>query len=329
VKGIDVDAVGVDIGGTKIAVGVVDSSGTILAKVRRLTKPQDPTSIDEAIADAVAELSAKYDVRAVGLAAAGFASSDRNHMNFAPNIAWRDYPLGDNVRALLGRDDITVVVENDANAAGWAEFVHGAGKGTGTMVMLTIGTGLGSALVVEGELVRGAYGFAAELGHLRMVPDGQPCGCGQKGCWEQYASGSALTREARRASIDRSVRAAGLIERAGGNPDAISGPDVTAAAMDGDELGIELLADLGRWIGEGCAQVAAVLDPEVFVIGGGVIAAGDLMLEPAREAFAEHLTARGHRPVPPILAADMANDAGIVGAAALAREAVPLDMTPR
>jgi glucokinase len=265
----------------------------------------------------------------VGLAAAGFASSDRNHMNFAPNIAWRDYPLGDNVRALLGRDDITVVVENDANAAGWAEYVYGAGKGTGTMVMLTIGTGLGSALVVEGELVRGAYGFAAELGHLRMVPDGQPCGCGQKGCWEQYASGSALTREARRAAIDRSVRAAGLLERAGGDPNAITGPDVTAAAVEGDELAIELLADLGRWIGEGCAQVAAVLDPEVFVIGGGVIAAGDLMLEPAREAFAEHLTARGHRPVPPILAADMANDAGIVGAAALAREAVPLDMTPR
>ncbi len=179
-EGTDVDAVGVDIGGTKIAVGVVDSAGNILTKVRRPTKPQDPTSIDAAIADAVTELSAKYEVRAVGLAAAGFASSDRNHMNFAPNIAWRDYPLGDKVRALMGREDVTVVVENDANAAGWAEYVYGAGKGTGTMVMLTIGTGLGSALVVEGELVRGAYGFAAELGHLRMVPDGHPCGCGQK-----------------------------------------------------------------------------------------------------------------------------------------------------
>ena len=323
------DAVGVDIGGTKIAVGVVDGSGQILAKVRRPTQPQDPASIDAAIADAVRELSTSYDVRAVGLAAAGFASSDRNHMNFAPNIAWRDYPLGDKVREHLGDDDVTVVVENDANAAGWAEYVYGAGKGTDTMVMLTIGTGLGAALVVNGELVRGAYGFAAELGHLRMVPDGQPCGCGQKGCWEQYASGSALTREARRAAMDRSVRAAGLIERAGGHPEAITGPHVTQAAMEGDELGIELLADLGRWIGEGCAQVAAVLDPEVFVIGGGVIAAGDLMLEPARAAFAEHLTARGHRPIPPILAADMANDAGIVGAAALAREAVPLELTGR
>lgn len=319
------DAVGVDIGGTKIAVGVVDPSGRILAKVRRATKPEDPASIDAGIADAIAELAERYDVRAVGVAAAGFASSDRNHMTFAPNIAWRDYPLGDNIRALLGRDDVTVVVENDANAAGWAEYAYGAGRGTGTMVMLTIGTGLGAALVVNGELVRGAYGFAAELGHMCLVPGGHLCGCGQNGCWEQYASGSALTREARAAAVASPERAAALLERAGGDASAIKGPYVTQAAMEGDALSIELLAALGRRIGEGCASVAAVLDPEVFVIGGGVIAAGDLMLGPAREAFAAHLTASGHRPLPPILAADMANDAGIVGAAALAREAVPLD----
>lgn len=317
------DAVGVDIGGTKIAVGVVDPSGRILAKVRRPTQANDPASIDAAIADAIAELSGSYDIRAVGVAAAGFASSDRNHMTFAPNIAWRDYPLGENVRALLGRDDVTIVVENDANAAGWAEYAYGAGKGTGTMVMLTIGTGLGAAIVVNGELVRGAYGFAAELGHMRFVPDGQPCGCGQHGCWEQYASGSALTREARRAAAEDPTRGANLLARAGGVAGAIKGPHVTQAAMEGDELAIALLGDLGRAIGEGCASIAAVLDPEVFVIGGGVIAAGDLMLGPAREAFAQHLTASGYRPVVPILAADMANDAGIVGAAALAREAVP------
>ena len=151
------EAVGVDIGGTKIAVGVVDPAGRILAKVRRPTQPKDPASIDVAIADAIAELSRTYDIKAVGVAAAGFASSDRNHMTFAPNIAWRDYPLGDKIRALLGKDDITVVVENDANAAGWAEYAYGAGKGTTTMVMLTIGTGLGAAMVVNGELVRGAY----------------------------------------------------------------------------------------------------------------------------------------------------------------------------
>jgi len=314
-------AIGVDIGGTKIAVGVVDEHGVIVAQTRRPTAPQDPGSIDVAIADAVAELAVDHEFHSVGLAAAGFVSSDRNHVLFAPNIAWREYPLGERVSAVLGRDDITVVVENDANAAGWAEFVYGAGRDTRNMVLLTIGTGLGAAMIVDGSLVRGAYGFAAELGHMRVVPDGHPCGCGHRGCWEQYASGSALVREARRAAVQREVRAAALLEMAGGERQLIQGPHVTAAALAGDELGIELLRELGNWIGQGCASLAAVLDPEAFVIGGGVIAAGDLLLASAREAFDEHLPARGHRPLAPIVAADMGNDAGIVGAAALARQA--------
>ena len=320
------DAVGVDIGGTKIAVGVVDVDGRILEKVRRPTQPEDPASIDAAIADAVRELSTRFDVKAVGVAAAGFVSADQNHVTFAPNIAWRDYPLGDKVAELIDDDSTYVVVDNDANAAGWAEYVHGAARGTRNMVLLTIGTGLGAAVVVNGEMVRGAYGFAAELGHVRVVPDGELCGCGQHGCWEQYASGSALTREARLAAALDAERGATLIALAGGAPELIKGPHVTQAAKEGDELAIELLADLGRWIGTGCAQISAVLDPEIFVIGGGVIDAGDLILEPARAAFAQHLTARAHRPVPAIVAADMGNDAGIVGAAALAREAVPLDL---
>ncbi|WP_062466502.1 ROK family glucokinase [Demequina maris] len=312
-------AIGVDIGGTKIAVGVVDEDGAIIAKTKRKTQPQDPASIDAAIADAVAELAADHEFHSVGLAAAGFVSSDQEHVLFAPNIAWRDYPLAENVRGLLGRDDVAVVVENDANAAGWAEFAFGAARDVAHMALLTIGTGLGAALVVDGKLVRGAYGFAAELGHLRVVPGGHPCGCGLRGCWEQYASGSALTREARRAALERPVRAARLLELAGGNAIDIHGPQVTEAAMEGDELGIELLAELGRWIGEGSASLAAALDPELFVIGGGVVAAGDLLLHPARAAFEDNLPARGHRPIVPIVPAQMGNDAGIVGAADLAR----------
>ncbi|SEI89741.1 ROK family glucokinase [Demequina mangrovi] len=312
-------AIGVDIGGTKIAVGVVDEDGAIVAKTKRKTKPQDPASIDAAIADAVAELAADHEFHAVGLAAAGFVSSDQENVLFAPNIAWRDYPLAAKVGALIGRDDVAVVVENDANAAGWAEFAFGAARDVKHMALLTIGTGLGAALVVDGKLVRGAYGFAAELGHLRVVPNGHSCGCGLRGCWEQYASGSALTREARRAAVDRPVRAAALLELAGGDPMAITGPQVTQVAMDGDELGLELLAELGRWIGEGSASLAAALDPELFVIGGGVVAAGDLLLHPARKAFEANLPARGHRPIVPIVAAQMGNDAGIVGAADLAR----------
>ncbi|MFN3866868.1 MAG: ROK family glucokinase, partial [Demequina sp.] len=285
------------------------------------TQPENAASIDVAIADAVAELGERHEFHHVGLAAAGFVSTDRRHVLFAPNIAWREYPLAERVEALIGRADLHVVVENDANAAGWGEYRYGAGRDVRDMVMLTIGTGLGAAIISEGQLVRGAYGFAAELGHMRVQPGGHACGCGHRGCWEQYASGSALVREARRAARERPVRAAGLLRLAGGEAAAISGPHVTMAAADGDELGIELLADLGEWIGAGCASLAAVLDPESFVVGGGVIAAGDLMLAPARTSYSEHLPARGHRPVAPIVAAAMGNDAGIVGAAALAREA--------
>jgi glucokinase len=314
-------AIGVDIGGTKIAVGAVDDEGKIVAKTRRKTQPQNPASIDAAIADAVAELAEDYEFHAVGVAAAGFVSSDRERVLFAPNIAWREYALAEKVSALINRPDITVVVENDGNAAGWAEFKYGAASDVKNMIMLTIGTGLGAALVVDGQLVRGEYGFGAELGHFRVVPGGHPCGCGHRGCWEQYASGSALVREARRAGVERTVRAAALIDLADGNAADITGPHVTKAAIEGDELGIELLAELGSWIGQGCASLAAILDPELFVVGGGVIGAGDLMLDPARAAYADYLPARGHRPIAPIVAADMGNDAGIVGAAALAREA--------
>jgi glucokinase len=312
-------AVGVDIGGTKIAAGVVDDDGTIIAKARRDTSARDAAGIDRAIADVVDEFARDFEFEAVGLAAAGFASSDREHMVFGPNIAaWRDYPLAQKVRELVERD-VTVVVENDANAAGWAEFVYGAGRETTNMVMLTLGTGLGGGLVVDGQLVRGAYGFAAEPGHVRVVPNGHLCGCGHRGCWEQYASGSALVREARREALENPERSAAIIELAGGDPGAIIGQNVTKAALAGDPLAVSLLAELGRWLGEGCASLAAVLDPEVYVIGGGVIAAGDLILDSARDAYERALPAGGHRPVAPIVAADMGNDAGIVGAAALAR----------
>jgi glucokinase len=312
-------AVGVDIGGTKIAAGVVDDEGTIVAKARRDTSARDAAGIDRAIADVVAEFAKDFEFDAIGLAAAGFASSDREHMVFGPNIAaWRDYPLAAKVRDLIERD-VTVVVENDGNAAGWAEFVYGAGRGTSNLIMLTLGTGLGAGLVVDGNLVRGAYGFAAELGHVRVVPNGHLCGCGHRGCWEQYTSGSALVREARREAMENPERAAAIIEQANGDPAAIIGPNVTAAAMAGDPLAVSLLAELGRWLGEGCASLAAVLDPEIYVIGGGVIAAGDLILDAARDAYEKALPAGGHRPVAPIVAADMGNDAGIVGAAALAR----------
>lgn len=311
-------AIGVDIGGTKIAAGVVDEDGTILAQVRHDTAPDDVASIDAAIADAYRELSGSYEIGAVGVAAAGFVSSDRSNVLFAPNIAWRDYPLRDNVARLIG-DDVRIVVENDASAAGWAEFVYGVAKDVDDMLLLTLGTGLGGAIVSNGQLVRGAWGIASEVGHMRVVPGGHYCGCGHEGCWEQYASGSALVRDARAAAVAQPDRAARLVELAGGSVEKITGPLITSAAQDGDPLAIDLLAELGRWVGEGSASATALLDPALIVLGGGVAAAGDLVLAPARKAFAEQLSGRGHRPEAEIVVASMGNDAGMVGAADLAR----------
>ncbi|MBB2921559.1 ROK family glucokinase [Cellulomonas cellasea] len=311
-------AIGVDIGGTKIAAGVVDEDGTILAQTRRATQPDDAGSIDRAIAEIYAELSESYEVGAIGLAAAGFVASDRSGVLFAPNLAWRNYPLRDRVAELVG-PDVRIVVENDANAAGWAEFRFGVGRDVDDMLMLTVGTGLGGAIMIGGQLVRGAWGVAAEVGHMRVVPGGHYCGCGHEGCWEQYASGSALVRDAQAAVITQPERAARLLELAGGDAEKLIGPHVTDAAQEGDPLAVELFTELGRWIGEGSASVAALLDPELIVVGGGVGAAGDLLLAPARQAFGEQLSARGYRPEARIELAAMGNDAGIVGAADLAR----------
>ena len=310
-------AIGVDIGGTKIAAGVIDEAGSILAQVKIPTNAEDVTSIDRSIAQAVNDLTQDYDVSAIGLAAAGFISSDRKTVSFAPNIAWRDYPLANQVK-LLTSLNVPIVVENDANAAGWAEFRFGAAQDTNNMVMLTVGTGLGGAVVVDGRLVRGKWGLAAELGHINVVPNGQACGCGHNGCWEQYASGSALVRQARQIASSRPWQAQALLDLADGQPGAITGPLVTVAAQNGDATSVALLRELGFWIGRGAASMAATLDPEIFVIGGGVGAAGGLLLEPIREAFLSALPARGYRKEARIELAAFGNEAGVVGAGDLA-----------
>lgn len=311
-------AIGVDIGGTKIAAGVVDDEGRIVVKTKRRSKGLDVDALDAEIADACAELAATHEVGAIGLAAPGFIGADQATVRFTPNLPWRDHPLRDRVAARLGLD-LPIVVENDANAAGWAEFRFGVGRDVQDMVLLTLGTGVGGAVVAGGRLVLGAWGVAAELGHMRLVPDGELCGCGQRGCLEQYGSGSALGREARAVADADPERAVHLLGLAEGDPAAIKGPMVTKAALAGDELSVELLAGLGGWVGEACAAIAAVLDPELFVLGGGVASAGDLVLLPAREAFGDHISARGYHPEARLELASMGNDAGIVGAADLAR----------
>ncbi len=316
-------ALGVDIGGTKIAAGVVDANGEIIEQVRHATDPTDAESIDQTIAEAIDDLGQSYEFDVVGIAAAGFCSPARDSVLFSPNIAaWQDYPLARKVGALTDagrRQPRRIVVENDANAAGWAEFRFGAAQSASDMVMLTVGTGLGGAIVSDGRLIRGKFGVSAEVGHMRVVPDGRFCGCGHAGCWERYASGSALVESAQAAVIAHPDRATRLLELAEGKGDQISGPDVTAAAIEGDSLALEMYNELGRWLGEGAASVTALLDPQIIVLGGGVCEAGDILLSPTRAAFLQQLSARGHRPEADIQLAALGNGAGIVGAADLAR----------
>jgi glucokinase len=307
--------IGLDIGGTKISGGVIDANGSILAKGRRNTPALDPAAIIQEAASLTRELSREHDIAAVGVACAAFIDRSGSTVLFSPNLAWRDEPLQQRLELAL---DLPVTIENDANAAAWGEYRFGSAVGAGNMVMVTVGTGIGGGIVVDGALMHGAFGVAAELGHMRVVPGGFRCGCGNRGCWEMYASGTALVREARELVLTGTPLAARLGELCGGDPAALSGPDVTRAAVEGDPAAIELLADLGVWIGEGLASVAAILDPELVVLGGGVSEAGSLLIDPALAAFRRQLTGRGHRPEASFALASLGNDAGMIGAADLA-----------
>src|SRR4051812_25460092 len=185
---------------------------------------------------------------------------------FAPNLAWRDEPLKEKLQKEL---DLPVIVENDANAAAWAEFTFGAGEDVEDLLMLTVGTGVGGGVVIDGELVRGGFGMGGEVGHITMVPGGVVCGCGNLGCLESYGSGRALVRVSRELAVTDPESAKGLLARAGGDPSKITGPLVTAAAQDGDPFAVARLAELGDWLGQGGATLTAVLDPHVGGIGGG------------------------------------------------------------
>ncbi len=314
-------AVGVDVGGTKVAAGVVDEDGQIVAKLRRSTPAASPALTEQAIADVVTELLARYQVSAIGLGAAGFVDSDQATILFASNLAWRDEPLKQRVEERLGR---AVVVENDANASAWAEMRFGAARGYRDVMLVAVGTGIGAAILIGGELYRGRWGLAGEPGHVRVVPDGRLCGCGNRGCWEQYASGNALVAEAREFARRTPKGAMRLLQLGGGSPEGISGPQITQAAAEGDPAALRCFQTVGSWLGQGLADLAAILDPACFVIGGGVSEAGELLLDPACASFERALTGRGHRPLAEIKVAQLGEDAGIVGAADLAREASQL-----
>jgi len=308
---------GVDIGGTKVLGGVVDAEGRVLAQARRDTPAADVGRTLGRIVEVITELTARYEVDAVGIGAAGWIDAKRSTVLYAPNLAWRNEPLREEVARHV---PVPVVVENDANVAAWAEFRFGAAvDATDSMAMFTVGTGIGGALVLGGELLRGAHGIAGELGHVTAVPDGHPCGCGKRGCIEQYASGKALVRFARARARSAPDDAAGLLAMAGGDPEKINGPMVTRAARAGDVAAQAAFTQVGHWLGGALGDLVQIVDPQVLVIGGGVIDAGELLLAPARAAYLESLAQRGRLPVGEVRAARLGNTAGVVGAADLAR----------
>lgn len=310
---------GVDIGGTKIAVGIVDPKGKLVEQKRKSTPVRDPDAVQEVIVELVDSFD-DYDIEAVGIGVAGLVDSSRSRVIFAPNLGWVEEPLRQQLERALG---MPTVIENDANAAAWGEYRFGAGKGLDNVVMITVGTGVGGGIVMGGTLLRGANGICAEVGHLRLVPDGRVCGCGRHGCWEQYASGNALVRTARGLAAERRPEAAVLLGLGDGTPEGVEGLHVTEAAKRGDPVAIEAFEVVGAWLARGMVEIATMLDPDAFVIGGGVVEAGDLLLGPTKREYATQLVARAQRPMTAIVPATLGNLAGIVGAGDLARDHGP------
>lgn len=309
--------VGVDVGGTKVLGGVVDASGKVLATSRRDTPREGGSELTKTIAEVALELMQSHSVSAVGVSAAGFVSSDRKTMLATPNIAdWNGVQLDLELEKLIG---LPVVIENDANAAAWGEAKFGAGRNQAHMMMLTIGTGVGGGIVVNNQLYRGAFGIAAEFGHLRVVPEGHLCGCGARGCFEQYASGSALRRHAREAISASPDLARNLLARGDGTIDGLTGQAITDAAREGDAVALAAFQTTAQYLGAGIASLAVLLDPSCVVIGGGVIDAGEILLAPTREAMKRYMPFAGKHPYPEIVAAELGNEAGLVGVADLAR----------
>jgi glucokinase len=310
-------SVGIDIGGTKIAGALVDDAGNVLEELRVPSPIADPNDMVEAIASVINQLTSGQKVIGVGVAAAGFLSTDREIMFHSPNIAaWRNEPLKSRIQ---DKTSFPVLLENDANAAGWAEFRFGAGRHVQSMIMLTIGTGVGGAVISEGRLLKGGFGIGGELGHVVAIPGGRDCGCGLKGCIETYASGTALLQAARNLAESSDPKGQRLRELSS-DGSRLTGEQVYQAIMEDDIGALELISELGDHLGITIGSTfVPVLDPELVVVGGGVSAVGERLLDPIRAGYSRSLPAKGYRPELEIVKAQYLNQAGLIGAADLAR----------
>lgn len=307
--------IGIDVGGTKIAGGIVDADGAVIARRRIETEASSEGSVVAGIVKVVHELRAAGPAAtAIGIGAAGLVDVAKGVVLSAPNIAWSNVHLRAQIEDRAG---LPTVVDNDANVAAFGEALHGAARGVDDHVMVTVGTGIGGGIIIGGEIYRGARGVGAEIGHMIIAADvGAMCACGTLGCFEAMASGSSIGRRARE-HPHPSDAVSSLVD---GDVSAITGELVSAAAFDGDAWAREILAETGHWLGVGLASLVNILDPALIVIAGGAaVGAGDLLLDPARATLASLIIGHTWRTPPPVVLATLGDDAGIVGAAALAR----------
>ena len=306
--------IGIDIGGTKISAGVVDSSGNIIDSLRISTPAEGGKELILAVINLIKELKEKHEIKGIGISIAALISSDYGTIVGAPNIA--NLSKLNFVNEIKAEFKLPIVVENDANSAMWAEFKFGNAKGLNPVMFFIIGTGVGGGLVIDGKLFKGANGIGAEFGHMCVVPNGLLCGCGSKGCIEQYASGGALIRYANEAIIDNPQSSETLLSFGEGK---LIGSGLTKAAKAGNELALAAFNKQADWLGLACASYSLIIDPEAIIIGGGVADAGELFLAPVREAMRKYMPfAESHVP-PKIIAAKFGNDAGLIGVADLVR----------
>ncbi len=310
----EIEAIGVDLGGTKMLLGALDADSKVVWESREASTGQSEDALVDLLVREVGEARAECPgIAAIGMGIPATIDHEKGLAVSAVNLPIENLPIRDLVRERTG---LPAFVDNDANVAALAESLFGAAKGATDAVMLTIGTGIGGGLILGGEIYRGATGAGAELGHMSIDMDGPPCqgNCPNRGCIETLASGTALGREAREAAEREPDSVLGAM-RADGHE--VDGRAVTEAALGGDETAVGVFDLVGRRLGVALAGFANIFEPEVIVIGGGVIAAGDLLLEPARE----ELRARALRPMNriPVVPAELGQDAGMIGAAAMAR----------